>query len=388
MTITPGTVLADRWEITSRVAVGGMAEVHRAEDRLLERTVAIKLLRTHEARAAERFSREVTTHASLQHPDIVVLFDAGEHDGSPFLVMEFVDGPSLADLLLEGPLPLDRVRDLGRRMASALAYAHEQGVVHRDVKPGNVLFDAAGDAHLADFGIVRLADAAGATGTGTAMGTPGYIAPEQLTAQDEVAGPADVYALGLVLLEAATGRREFVGHATEAAMARLSRDPDVPDDLPADLRRLLGEMTSREPDERPTAADVAARIVSGSAAARDDERTRTAVLPDIEDGPGGDAAASAAETEVIAEEQPAGPGGAGPSPAFLRGPRGWVPYAVAGAVGLIAIVAISSGLGTDGGTEDGTGEVAGEDDAGETEPQPIEPALDAAFEELDRAVRP
>jgi eukaryotic-like serine/threonine-protein kinase len=386
MTITAGTVLADRWEITARVAVGGMAEVYRAEDRLLERTVAIKLLRAHEARAAERFSREVTTHASLKHPDIVVLFDAGEHDGSPFLVMEFVDGPSLADLLSDGPLPVDRVRDLGRRIASALAYAHGRGVVHRDVKPGNVLFDAAGDAHLADFGIVRLADAAGITGTGAAMGTPGYIAPEQLTAQDDVAAPADVYSLGLILLEAATGRREFVGQATAAAMARLSRDPHVPDDLPRDLQRLLREMTSREPDGRPTAADVAVRIEGGEAAAEHD-RTRTAVLPDPGGGPA--AGTAAAETEVIAEQQPAVAGRASRAAAFPRGSRSWMPYAVAAAVGLIAVVVVAAGLGSDDGAGDGTDEVADEgvDPDADAETQ-LSPELADAFDELDEAVRP
>jgi serine/threonine protein kinase len=169
--------------------------------------------------------------------------------------MEFVDGPSLSDVLRGGPIGVERAAALGVRLAEALAYAHHLGVVHRDVKPGNVLLDGAEAPRLADFGIARLADSTTLTASGVLVGTASYLAPEQLEGR-HVGPAADVYSLGLVLLECSTGKRAYDGTPTEAALARLVRDPEVPDDLPRWWAELLRRMTSLGADSRPSAAEV------------------------------------------------------------------------------------------------------------------------------------
>ncbi|MEX0836129.1 MAG: serine/threonine-protein kinase [Nitriliruptor sp.] len=404
MSLPSGTVLADRYDLTDRIASGGMGDVYRAVDRRLSRTVAIKLLRTDDSVAEQRFATEVATHAGLQHPDIVVLFDADDHEGRPFLVMEYVGGPSLTELLRSGPLPIDQVRDTGRRIASALAYAHERGIIHRDVKPSNVLHDSAGCAKLADFGIVRLADAAGLTATGTALGSVGYVAPEQLTDGDNVGPGADVYALGLLLLEAATGERAFDGPGTEAAFQRLSRDPEVPEHLPTDLAELLRAMTQREPSARPSAAEVATRI-AGDAPRVD----ATAVLPESPEmetttpvttataggsATGGPAMAGATEEPTEAIDAPITTPSGPPVRSIddLVRSRPWAPFAIAAALGILVLVGITSLVGNAGedapdGNEATADDASGEGDGSDPEVQ-LDPDLVDAFDRLEEVVRP
>lgn len=271
--IAPWTVLGDRYELGTRLGHGGMAEVFRGYDRVLSREVAVKLL--HEGvdeSGRARFMAEARTLAGLSHTGLVIVLDAGfdtaggraNEPGAapssvekPYLVMELVDGPALSRVLAEGPMALDDVTSIGAQVAHALAYVHRQGVVHRDVKPGNVLLGPAGRVKLADFGIARLLDDQGRhTRTGQTIGTAAYLAPEQLTGGD-VGVAADVYSLGLVLLEAITGRREYTGNPTEAALARLHRPPAVPQHLPAPWPALLAAMTSTEPAARPDAHEVA-----------------------------------------------------------------------------------------------------------------------------------
>lgn len=256
MSIATGTVLADRWELTSRLAVGGMGDVFRAHDRDSGEEVAVKVLRSGVLQGEERFAGEVATLRRLDHPHVVGVVDAGEEDGLPYLVMELLPGRSLSDLLRDGALPLDRVHHIGTAIAAALDYTHGRGVINRDIKPSNILFTAEGTAKLADFGIAKLLDASGITATGQALGTASFIAPEQLSAPDRVGPPTDIYSLGLVLLEAATGQRAFAGTGSEAAMARLARDPEIPASLPDGWQQLLRRMTARDPAARPTAAQV------------------------------------------------------------------------------------------------------------------------------------
>ena len=217
--------LRDRYVLESLLGSGGMADVHRATDTTLERSVAVKVLRdvAGDESARHRFVAEARTLAGLSHRNLVTVLDAGigEDDDRPFLVMELVEGRSLADALEDGPLTPEDAAAVGAQVAAALTYAHGRGVVHRDVKPGNVLLGGDGRVKLADFGIARLlGDTARHTRTGTAIGTAAYLAPEQVRGED-VTGAADTYALGLVLLEALTGRRAFPGSPTEAALARL-----------------------------------------------------------------------------------------------------------------------------------------------------------------------
>ncbi|MFD1150390.1 serine/threonine-protein kinase [Saccharothrix hoggarensis] len=257
-------VLADRYRLLEPIGIGGMAEVHRAWDTVLQRHVAIKLfLPGLDPAGAQRFDNEVRVLAGLSHPALVSVYDADTTGRTPFVVLRLVEGPTLRDRLADGPLPLDEARRLGARLADALAHVHAHGLVHRDVKPSNILLDHEGDAYLADFGLAHLTGATRLTRTNQLVGTAAYLAPEQVLGTD-IDHPADVYALGLVLLECVTGRREYQGTEVEAAVARLHRAPAVPEDLPADVRRLLEAMTSSMPQDRPTAHDCASALRTGT----------------------------------------------------------------------------------------------------------------------------
>jgi len=251
-------VLDGRYRLGDRLGSGAVAEVYRAEDERLARPVAIKLFRGDAADQLQRHEAEMRTLASLEHPNLVSVYDAGttEDTSQPYLVMQLIDGHTLGQELRDGPLPAERAARYGAALADALAYVHAQGFVHRDVKPANVLVSTDGRVHLADFGIARLVDSAHTTRTGEVVGTPAYFAPEQV-AGEPVGSAVDVYSLGMVLLECLTGERSFEGTAMEVAVARLARDPEVPARLPADWRRLLRAMTARDPAHRPSAAQVA-----------------------------------------------------------------------------------------------------------------------------------
>lgn len=261
----PRPLLADRYALGPVVGTGGMARVHRAEDTLLDRSVAVKVFRLDaDPRHAARIQNEIRTLAGVQHPGLVCVYDAGtwlRDDGAqvPFLVMELVEGPTLSECCLDGSLEPAQLRRTGAELAEALAHVHATGVVHRDVKPANILLDETGRAKLTDFGIARVVDSARQTQTGLTVGTAAYLSPEQVQGQP-VGPPSDVYSLGLVLLEAATGRREYPGASVETALARLERPPVVPADLPPPLPSLLSRMTAAEPARRPTALQVAAAL--------------------------------------------------------------------------------------------------------------------------------
>jgi serine/threonine protein kinase len=256
-----GGLLDGRYRLGVMLGSGGVAEVYRAFDERLHRDVAIKLFRGDVADALHRHEDEMRTLARLDHPSLVTVLDAGEDEAThrPYLVMTLVEGPTLAEELRYGPLPSDRVAEIGIALADGLAYVHSQGLIHRDVKPANVLISADGRVHLADFGISRLVNASHVTNAGEVVGTPAYFAPEQV-AGEPVGPPADVYALGLVLLECLTGRREYEGAPMEVAMARLSRPPAIAATLPVAWRDVLGGMTARLPSARLSASQVADRL--------------------------------------------------------------------------------------------------------------------------------
>ncbi|MDN5747966.1 MAG: serine/threonine protein kinase [Pseudonocardia sp.] len=245
------------------VGIGSTAMVHRGRDLRDDHPVAIKLF--HAGASLDelcRQRRETETLAALDHPGLVRLRDGGVEDGRAFVVTDLVEGLTLAERITDGALTPEQVRRLGAELAAALAHVHAAGVVHRDVKPANVLLGDGSRARLADFGIARALGSASITGEGTVVGTAAFLAPEQARGE-QVGPPADVYALGLVLLEALTGRREYPGHMIESASARLHRRPEVPDGLPHGLSDRLRAMTADDPRHRPSAAAVAARFASG-----------------------------------------------------------------------------------------------------------------------------
>jgi eukaryotic-like serine/threonine-protein kinase len=265
-------VLDGRYRLGAVLGRGGMADVYRARDEHLDRAVAIKMFRR-ESSAPEQVRRqrtEVQILAGLRHPGLVAVYDTGTDDSCPgdprsYLVLELVEGQTLGEHLAGGPIPGPEVAVIGRQLAAALAYVHSRGVVHRDVKPANILLDRAGDgqypvaAKLADFGVARFLDSTRVTTYGTTVGTANYLSPEQALGQ-EVTPACDVYSLGLVLLECLTGTRCYPGYGVEAALARLNRDPCVPASLGARWQALLTAMTARRPDRRPGAAEVARRL--------------------------------------------------------------------------------------------------------------------------------
>ena len=259
--IATHTILQSRYRIDDLIDRGGMADVYRGRDVRLERDVAVKVLR--EVEHERRFAAEARTLARLQHPNLVRLLDAGTDNGDAFLVLELLGGATVRQLLDGGALPSDRVARIGGETTTALDYIHRQGIVHRDVKPSNLMFDDYGSIRLADFGIARLLGGTRITGTHEAIGTMAYIAPEQLEG-GEVGPPTDVYSLGLVLIECLTGRRAFDGPPAEAAAARLSRDPGIPAGLPGGWPGMLGAMTARDPHARPSAAAVRDRLAGRS----------------------------------------------------------------------------------------------------------------------------
>jgi serine/threonine protein kinase len=229
--------------------------VYRAHDRRLCRDVAIKVFDRDVVQADRaRRMREFAIHGALDHPAVVPLYDCGTEDGWTYLVMKLVDGPSLTERLLEGPLPADEVTAVADRLAGALEHLHAQGVTHRDLKPANILLGPEGPV-LVDFGIAHALDSTRVTRTGTVAGTAAYMAPEQV-AGESAGPPADIYALGLVLLECLTGEREYPGTIVESAMARLTRQPRLPESLPEPMAAVIARMTAREPDDRPSAQSV------------------------------------------------------------------------------------------------------------------------------------
>ena len=307
-----GELIAERYELEELVGTGGMSSVYRAHDRLLERDVAIKVLHerfTADGDYVERFRREARAVAQLSHPNIVTVIDRGDHGGRQFIVFEYVDGENLKALVeREGPLPEREAIGLALQIARALGFAHEEGLVHRDVKPQNVLLNDGGQAKVTDFGIARSLDVQGGlTQTGTVMGTSDYIAPEQARGS-RVDAQSDVYSLGTVLYELLTGEVPFAGdnfvavamqHINQPPPSVRERRPELSPCVDAAIRRAM----AKEPRDRFRSMDELCTELSACLAELD----------------GGNGTSTGAETMVVAPRwrrrqlRPARPPAGGPS---------------------------------------------------------------------------
>ena len=254
-----GLVLGERYSLRERIASGGMGDVWEAGDTVLSRTVAVKVLRPgtdEEEVFARRFRSEALYTANLLHPNIATVFDYGEDDNLAYLVMELVPGEPLSVLVQrEGALDPERVRAIMGQAALALGAAHEAGVVHRDVKPANILVMPDGTVKLTDFGIARAVDGSGHTQTGEVLGTPHYLSPEQALGE-AATGASDLYALGVVAHELLTGRRPFdKGTPVATALAQVNDPPPpLPPHVPPGLRSLIEQCLAKKAEDRPASA--------------------------------------------------------------------------------------------------------------------------------------
>ena len=289
--LTPGFVFSNRYRLLNAVASGGMGEVWAATDLVLERKVALKV--THpQAREqqvmAERFKAEAQYAAQLTHPNIVEVFDFGVHDALTYLVMEFIEGPTLAQLLADkGRLAADQVRTILLQLAGALARAHENGIVHRDLKPANVIISPDGYAKLMDFGIAKDFGAQTHTLPGEVLGTTHYISPEQALGH-VVTSQSDLYSLGILGHELLTGTKPFDrGTPIATALAHVADPPPpLPSGVPTDLAEVIMACLAKDPDERPSSADEVARLLADM----DEAATVSLVSADhsTDDSPGDD----------------------------------------------------------------------------------------------------
>ena len=300
MTTTQGRLLGGRYRLGAPLGRGGMAVVWRADDEMLGREVAVKTLDLtgpDSDNAGERFRREARATAMLNHPHIVTVYDTGVEEHTAYLVMELLPGPTLAEEVRDsGPLPVDEVRTIGYEVAGALQAAHDAGIVHRDIKPGNIAYAADGTVKVLDFGITQLVDEAlghhQLTMTDTIVGTAEYLAPEQATGQ-RVDARADLYALGCVLTTLLTGKPPFTAPTPVAILMKHAHDipSDVRDarpDTPADLAGLITALLAKDPSVRPQSGrDVAELLRSHQAPAltevlRPAAAAPTAVVPQHE----------------------------------------------------------------------------------------------------------
>lgn len=350
-----GPRVEPRYRLDERIATGGMGEVWRATDTVLDRQVAVKVLKPEYAddpSFRSRFEAEARHAAALHHPNVASVFDFGElppDDGSgiprPYLVMELVPGKPLSLLLRDDePMPPETAADIGAQAADALAAAHALGIVHRDVKPANLLVTPAGQVKITDFGIARAADGVALTQTGQVIGTPAYISPEQAEGTPATQA-SDVYSLGVVLYECLAGTRPFTGDTpVSTALAHLRDEPPpLPADVPAHLREAVATALAKDPARRfASMADFAAAlrggpvVVSAAAAAAGVPEPPTTVEPDTPDA-----------TRVLTSAGAASglpPRDARTGAGSRRGRPAWLPWAGA-ALGVLLVVVLLAWLG-------------------------------------------
>jgi tRNA A-37 threonylcarbamoyl transferase component Bud32 len=342
-------VLAGRYKLVSRIAAGAAGEVWRGSDLVLGRPVAVKLLRAqhaHDAETLTRFRAEARHTASLADPGVAQVYDYGDGDAShpPFLVLELVEGPSLARLLEGGPLDAASAMDLIAQAATGLHAAHQARLVHRDIKPGNLLIGPGGQVKITDFGIAFAAGSAPVTRTGMLVGTPAYLAPERVAGVQ--AGPAsDLYSLGIVAWECLAGAPPFSGTMIEVAVAHRDRAlPDLPNAVPGEVADLVAELTAKDPAARPTAAETADRAGALRDAVRAGTTLHRGTFPYATLAEAGPETLADAQPGTLAYAQPGTPLPPWHFPQRPSGGRAGVPWRPVAAVIAVAVAAALLGV--------------------------------------------
>ncbi|MEY4397164.1 MAG: serine/threonine kinase [Actinomycetota bacterium] len=338
-----GHVFGGRYELKNRLAIGGMGEVWHAVDTVIERKVAIKILKEEylgEQAFRERFRAEARHAALVNHEGIAGVYDFGEEEGSAYLVMELVPGEALSVILeRERILSPERVLDIVAQTASALHAAHEAGLVHRDIKPGNLLITPDGRVKITDFGIARAVDQVPLTATGQVMGTVQYLSPEQ--ASGKTASPlTDIYSLGIVAYEALAGRRPFTGESQVAiAMAHIKNPPPpLPESIPLAVRNLILSCIAKKPELRPASAQHLARAAVAISRGRFGEALALVPAVDSEDIPDDDNEDTTTRilpVSIPAEDMP--------KPA--RQPRKKLPWQIIALASVLALVIVGTLIG-------------------------------------------
>lgn len=381
-------MLADRYELLEVVGRGGMGEVWAGRDLRLGRSVAVKLLSAtmaSEAGVRERFEAEARSAAGLSHPNVVLVFDSGEHDGTPYLVMELLPGHTLADEVALGRMDPERVRRIGIEVLGALAASHQAGVLHRDIKPGNVLLTADDTAKVGDFGIAKSAEGLNLTSVGMIVGTAAYLAPERVAGQPATP-QSDLYALGVVLYEALTGQKPFQADTPLGLLRAVEAHEAIPlaearPGLDASLVTTVERAMAKDPARRFSSAAAMAATLRGATVAA---APGTATAPSAVSSPTAVLSAPTAGRAAARRRRPAGSVARDPREG-LRRHAGAAVAAILVAVVLFVVVLVTSNSGSPSTTPTGgTSSATQRTSAGGSLAEP----LDRAIRSLEEAVRP